>query len=68
MATSKKKDRIANLMKLRNTLNGGVKGPTNTSGLTVTFPLEDHKLIIAHVNKMLSEEGIFILSDMGVDP
>ena len=68
MATSKKKDRIQNLMQLRNTLIGGVPmaRPADDEKL-ITYHEDEHMLIVAHVNKMLAEEGIFILTDLGVD-
>lgn len=67
MATSKKKDRIVNLMQLNNTLAAGAPmgNPVNDEKL-ITFSEADHKIIMAHVRKMLSEEGIFVMSNLGV--
>jgi len=60
MATSKKKDRVQNLMQLRNTLAGGiVTGHTHTEDKRVAFPEPDHKLMLAHLDSMLADEGIF---------
>ena len=67
MATSKKRDRIKKLIHLHKALAGGVKGPTNTSGITVTFPLAAHKANVEQVRQMLAEEGIFLMTDLGVD-
>ena len=66
MATSKKKDRIENMIQLRNTLAAGapMSSPKGNAKL-ITFSAENHKILMKHIEMMLAQDGIFLLNLKG---